>query len=77
MARVRNAQNPPCARCGATETVSKGRENGRLRWRCLACGRTLGHTERLQVDLLQSYPAISPQTDRIDVDRQIASNLCI
>jgi transposase-like protein len=44
MGRPRNPHNPPCARCAATETVSKGRENGRQRRRCLACGRSFGQT---------------------------------
>lgn len=42
MGRPRNPGNPPCARCGDAETVSKGRENGRPCWRCLACGRSFG-----------------------------------
>jgi transposase-like protein len=44
MARPCNPQNPACPRCGATENVSKGRQNGRRRWRCLACGRSFGET---------------------------------
>jgi transposase-like protein len=44
MARTRNPQNPGCARCGAAETVSKGKENGRPRWRCRGCGRSFGQT---------------------------------
>lgn len=44
VARSRSPHNPPCARCGAAETVSKGRENGRARWRCRACGRSFGQT---------------------------------
>jgi transposase-like protein len=44
MGRSRNPYNPPCARCGAAETVSKGQDNGRPRWRCLACGRSFGQT---------------------------------
>jgi len=44
MGRLRNPENPPCACCGAAETVSKGRESGRPRWRCLACGRSFGQT---------------------------------
>jgi transposase-like protein len=44
MGRPRNPQNPACARCGAAETVSKGTEKGRRRWRCVTCGRTFGQT---------------------------------
>jgi transposase-like protein len=44
MGRPRSLNNPPCARCGAAETVSKGRENGRPRWRCRACERSFGQT---------------------------------
>ncbi len=44
MARTRNPQNPSCARCGTPETMSKRQENGRARWRCLACGRSFGQT---------------------------------
>lgn len=44
MGRLRNPRNPPCPRCGATETVSKGRQNGRPRWYCLACARSFGET---------------------------------
>jgi transposase-like protein len=63
MARSRNAQNPPCARCGAAETVSKGRENGRARWRCLACGRSFGQT--------LGTPLYRLKTDVSDVIRAI------
>jgi transposase-like protein len=44
MGRSRNLHNPACARCGAAETVSKGKASGRQRWRCLACGRSFGET---------------------------------
>jgi transposase-like protein len=44
MARTRNPPNPPCAHCGAAETVSRGRESGRPRWRCRTCGRSFGQT---------------------------------
>ena len=63
MARTRNPQNPACARCGAAETVSKGRENGRQRWRCLACGRSFGQTlgtplYRLKTDVAEIVRAL-------------------
>src|SRR5215471_2770435 len=44
MGRPRNPHNPPYARCGAAATVGKSQENGRPRWRCLACGRSFGQT---------------------------------
>src|SRR5262249_10496155 len=63
MARTGNAQNPPCRRCGAVETVSKGRENGRPRWRCRACGRSFGRTlgiplYRLKTDIAEIVRAL-------------------
>ena len=44
MGRLRNPANPACPRCGAAETVSKGREDERPRWRCVTCGRSFGQT---------------------------------
>ena len=63
MGRPRNPRNPPCPRCQATDIVSKGRRNGRPRWRCLACGRTFGetlgtHLYRLKTDVSKIIRAI-------------------
>jgi transposase-like protein len=63
MGRLHNPRNPPCPRCGATETVSKGRQNGRPRWRCLACARSFGETlgtplYRLKTDVGEIIRAI-------------------
>jgi len=63
MGRPRNPQYPPCPRCKAIDIVSKGRRNGRLRWRCLACGRSFGETlgtplYRLKTDLAEIVRAI-------------------
>jgi transposase-like protein len=63
MGRSRNPQNPPCPRCGASETASKGRKNERPRWRCLACGRSFGETlgtplYRLKTDSAEIVRAI-------------------
>jgi transposase-like protein len=63
MGRPRNPPNPACPRCEATETVSNGQENGRSRWRCLACrrsfGETLGtHLYRLKTDVAEIVRAI-------------------
>jgi transposase-like protein len=63
MARPRNPENPPCARCGATATVSKGHQDGRPRWRCLVCGRSFGTTlgtplYRLKTDIAEIIRAI-------------------
>src|SRR5262249_6328022 len=49
MARSRNRRIPARARCGAAETMSKERENGNQRWRCLTCGRSF---ERMLGNLL-------------------------
>src|SRR5713226_4182991 len=63
MGRQRHCQNPPCARCAAAETVSKGREKGRQRWRCLACGRSFADTlgtplYRLKTDVAEIVRAL-------------------
>jgi transposase-like protein len=63
MGRPRNPQNPPCARCGAARTSSKGREDGRPHWLCLACGRSFGETlgtplYRLKTDVAEIIRAI-------------------
>jgi transposase-like protein len=63
MGRPRNPHNPACLRCGATQTVRKGRHNERSRWRCLAWGRSFGETlgtplYRLKTDLPEIIRAI-------------------
>jgi transposase-like protein len=63
MGRPRNPHNPACARCGADRTVSKGRGNGRPRWRCLACGRSFGET--------LGTPLYRPKTNVAEVIRAI------
>jgi transposase-like protein len=57
MGRPRNPLNPPCARCGAVLTLSKGTQRGRQRWRCLACGRTFGVTLGTPLYRLKTDPA--------------------
>lgn len=63
MGRPRSSRNPSCARRGAAETVSKGQENGRSRWRCLSCGRSFGQTlgtplYRLKTDIAEIIRAL-------------------
>jgi transposase-like protein len=67
--RPRNPQNPACARCGAPETVSKGVERGRQRWRCRVCGRTFGETLGTPLDRLQTDPAEVVRALRIVLGR--------
>jgi transposase-like protein len=63
MGRSCKPQNPACLRCGAIATVSKGRHNGRPRWRCLTGGRSFGETlgtplYRLKTELPEIIRAI-------------------
>jgi hypothetical protein len=48
--------------------VSKGRANGRPRWRCLACGRSFGRT--------LSTPLYRLKTDTAEIIRAVKVVLC-
>jgi transposase-like protein len=69
MGRPRNPLSPPCARCGAVLTLSKGTERGRQRWRCLACGRTFSRTLGTALYRLKTDPAEIVRTLQIVLHR--------
>lgn len=67
MGRPRNPHNPLCARCGAAATVSKGQDNGRPRWRCLACGGSFRQT--------LGTPLFRLKTDPVEIIRAVRVGL--
>lgn len=57
MPRKRSPDHPPCPRCGATEVSRNDSKDGKPRWVCLACGRSLGPTFGTAMYRLRTPPA--------------------